>query len=211
MQRARVIGRSRKKSAGFSLFEMVVVICSIVILYMVAEQRLNEMPAAAERASFMAVLEQIKTGVNFEMVTRLAGGHGGEIRSLEGKNPMDFLIEPPSNYRGELDLVTDAVERRSSWYFETSTGQLVYVVGGASIQDVQVTLSGTIVHLGQIRLKLTNVYSASEEPEEAGRGSARGGSRNAPANNSDNWEALVLAPVNEYLWDRRPEQPIPLN
>lgn len=190
---------------GFTLFEMVVVISSIVILYMVAEERLNEMPAAAERASFFAVLQQIKTGVNFEMVTRLASGQSGEIRALEGVNPMDFLIEPPSNYRGELDLVTDAVERRGAWYFETSTGELVYVVGGSSIQNVQVELSGFDVNLGQIRLKLRNLYS---NDEDSGAEDERGRRR---AETSDNWEALVLDPVNEYTWERRPEEPIPVD
>jgi hypothetical protein len=201
-------GRSRRaygKSGGFSLFEMVVVICSIVILYMVAEERLNQLPAAAERANFYAVLEQIKTGVNFEMVTRLARGGEGEIRELEGRNPMEFLIEPPSNYRGELGTVTDAVDKRNSWYFETSTGELVYVVGGSSISEVQVMIAGTAVNLGQIRFKLRNVYDG-EEP---------GGSFVRPRRGQDeadrNWQALLLAPVREFTWERQIEQPVPLD
>ncbi|MGV3593472.1 MAG: hypothetical protein ACO1PZ_17445 [Gammaproteobacteria bacterium] len=179
---------AHKSNGGFTLFEMVVSICSIVILYMVAEQRLNDLPAAAERASFYAVLEQIKTGVNFEMVTRLASGRSGDIRSLEGANPMNFLIEAPSNYRGELELVTDAVEHRNSWYFETTTGELVFVVGGSSINDVQVVVGGVPVNLGQIRLRLRNVYD---------QGSGR-------------WQALILAPVRDYGWQRREELPIPV-
>jgi hypothetical protein len=197
--------RHPKRNSGFSLFEMVVVICSIVILYMVAEERLNQMPAAAERANFIGVLQQIKTGVSFEMVTRLARGQSGEVRQLEGANPMDFLIEPPSNYRGELELVTDAVERRNSWYFETATGELVYVVGGASIDDVTVKLSGVEVHLGQIRLKLMNLYSQEEDET-----SVEGGSLVAQEAAGGNWEALILAPVNEYTWERSPEEPIPV-
>ncbi|HEY0961432.1 MAG TPA: hypothetical protein VGE69_03665 [Pseudomonadales bacterium] len=176
----------RHKTGGFTLFEMVVSICSIVILYMIAEQRLNDLPAAAERANFFAVLEQIKTGVNFEMVTRLASGRGGDIRTLEGVNPMNFLIEAPSNYRGELEAVTDAVQHRNSWYFETATGELVFVVGGSSINDVKVLVGGVPVSLGQIRLRLTNVY---------GQGDGR-------------WQALILAPVREYNWERRQVQPV---
>lgn len=186
---------------------MVVSIIVIVILYMVAEQRLNELPAAAERANFYGVLEQIKTGVSFEMVTRLAAGRGSEIAALEGANPMRFLIEAPSNYQGELELVTDAVPRRNTWYYETSTGELVYVVGGASIPDVWVRIGGIPVNLGQIRLKLANYYSRPEDPvnasqlpvSERGEGATQG-----------KWEALVLAPVYEYEWSRRPEQPIEL-
>jgi hypothetical protein len=185
---------------------MVVVICSIVILYMVAEQRLNQLPAAAERANFYAVLEQMKTGVNFEMVTRLAGGRGGEIRELEGSNPIDFLIEAPSNYRGEMAQVSDSVEKRNSWYFETATGELVYVVGGGSIDDVKVIVGGVPVSLGQVRLKLTNVYDeAPESPPSSGSGR-----RDRDAAEARNWQALQLLPVREYTWDRSPEQPIPV-
>lgn len=202
-----------RRSRGFSLFEMVVVICSIVILYMVAEERLNEMPAAAERANFFGVLQQIKTGVSFEMVTRLARGDGGEIRQLEGSNPMDFLIEPPSNYRGEMEYVTDGVEKRNSWYFETATGELVYVVGGASIDDVEVSVAGVKVRLGQIRLKLVNLYSEEDKPAgstQVNRDEPQGSlTRDRDASEGD-WEALVLAPVNEYTWESSPEQPVPL-
>jgi hypothetical protein len=198
--------KQRHRNGGFSLFEMVVVICSIVILYMVAEQRLNQLPAAAERANFYAVLEQMKTGVNFEMVTRLASGRRDDIRSLEGSNPIDFLIEAPSNYRGELEHVTDTVEKRNSWYFETATGELVYVVGGSSIDDVKVTVGGVPVSLGQIRLKLTNVYDAPREPSDTS-GSGR---RDRDSNEQGSWQALQLLPVRPYTWDRSPEQPIPV-
>lgn len=195
-------GVARRYHSGFTVFEMVVTICSIVILYMVAEERLNQLPAAAERANFFAILEQIKTGVSFEMITKLAAGRGQEIRELENTNPMAFLIEPPSNYRGELEFVTDAVERRNSWYFETSTGQLVYVIGGASIDDVVINLAGINVYLGQIRLKLTNVYSGEENGGDSGISEGQGGG---------DWEALVLAPVYGYSWERLPEQPVPVN
>lgn len=206
MRRGKDYSR-RHRSRGFSLFEMVVVICSIVILYMVAEQRLNELPGAAERANFHAVLEQIKTGVNFEMVTRLAAGRGGEIQGLEGSNPIDFLIEAPSNYRGELERVTDDVELRNSWYFETSTGELVYVVGGASIDDVKVIIGGIPVNLGQIRLKLTNLYDPVEGEDDATSGSGR---QDQNTRGTGNWQALILLPVREFTWERRPEQPIPV-
>lgn len=197
------------RSRGFSLFEMVVVICAIVILYMVAEERLNELPGAAERANFYAVMEQIKTGVSFEMVNKLAAGGTGEIRALEGTNPMKLLIEGPSNYEGELARVTDAVERRNAWYFETDTGELVYVVGGASIPDVLVTIAGRPVNYGQIRFKIMNVYDEEEAPQPSASALSRDSSRQ-PAQ-IKKWQALLLRPVNEFVWERRAEQPIPLN
>ena len=180
-------------SNGFTLFEMVVVICSIVILYMVAEQRLNELPAAAERASYFAVMDQLKIGVNFEMYTGIAKGEMTRVRGLEGSNPMDLMLEAPRNYRGVLQEVTDTnIERRSSWYFESGTGELVYVVGGASIDDVWVTYGNTEVNYGQIRLKIENVYRGSEDD----------------ASTPGQWEAVLLEPVRPFRWERREEEPV---
>ena len=175
---------------------MVVVICSIVILYMVAEQRMNELPAAAERANFYALLEQVKTGINFEMITHVASGNYNGLNNLEGANPMDFLLDQPRNYRGELDQVTDRNTTRRSWYFETSTGELVYVVGGPSIADVFVTIGGIPVNLGQLRFKLVNVY------EETDTGSAPG------QIGRSRWQGLQLVPTRQFEWERRAETPV---
>lgn len=185
---------NRRQIQGFTLFEMVVVICSIVILYMIAEQRLNELPAAAERASYYAILDQLKISLNFEMYSKLANAEDARLRQLEGTNPMDLLLETPGNYRGELEEVTDTnIEHRNSWYFERSTGELVYVVGGASIDDVWVTIGGTEVNYGQIRMKIRNVYRESEDEEGRGK-----------------WDAILLEPVWPFRWEQRPEEPIPI-
>lgn len=192
---------SFSKSSGFTLFEMVVVICSIVILYMVAEQRLNEIPSAAERANFYGTLDLIKTGVTFEMASKLASGRTGELMQLEGSNPMNLFLEAPRNYRGELDLVTDINVTRRSWYYENTTGELVYVVGGGSLDDVLVTIAEVPVNLGQIRLKLVNVFTV-----EAGNGN------NAENGNlsyrRENWQGLLLQPVYPFEWVQRPAQPV---
>lgn len=185
------------KSGGFTLFEMVVVICSISILYMVAEQRLNELPAAAERANFYAILEQVKTGMNFEMITHLANRDFSGISELVGSNPMLFFLDTPRNYRGELEEVTDRNATRRSWYYETSTGQLVYVVGGPSIEDVWVTIGGIAVNLGQIRFRLENVIDS--EPSDDG---------SAVRVNRSSWQGLQLRPVRPFEWERRQETPV---
>jgi len=193
----------RNSNGGFTLFEMVVVICSIVILYMVAEERLNSLPAAAERANFYAIYEQIKTGVRFDMYSKLASGEISNLKMLEGSNPMNLLLEVPSNYFGELEEVTDTnIDRRNSWYFETSTGELVYVVGGASIDDVWVSFGNTEVNLGQIRLKLQNVYKETLDSSQILASSDIDESKGAT------WQALLLEPARPFRWNQQPEQPV---
>lgn len=195
MSRARAASR-HAKAGGFTLFEMVVAICTIAILYMIAEQRINDLPAAAERASFQGVLEQIKTGVTLAMVSNMAKGSSGATQGLAGTNPMHYLLEGPSNYLGELDVVDDMVRRRNAWYFEKSTGDLVYVVGGNSIDDVVVTIAGVSVNLGQIRFRIENLY-------DNGQGGVVHGSRYPDAAALGRWQGVQLVPVHEFSWESR--------
>ncbi len=192
--------RQKEKEHGFTLFEMVVTICVIVIVYMVAVQRLNEIPAAAERAGFYGMLSQIRAAVQLEMVSKLTAGRQHELLQLEGANPMNFFLEQPGNYQGELEEVTDRNVERANWYFETSTGQLVYVVGGRSITDVHVTIGGIPVNYGQIRWRLTNVY--------ANDSGANPGAAEDEGRNRGSWQGLVLQEVYPFEWDRRPETPV---
>jgi hypothetical protein len=177
---------------------MVVVICSIAILYMVAEQRINDLPAAAERANFQAVLEQVKTGVTLGMISRMARGGTGSVREFAGANPMQFMLDGPSNYLGEMETVTDTVRRRNAWYFESGTGELVYVVGGNSINEVWVTIAGVPVNYGQIRFRIDSVY------DDGAGGIVHGNDLVTPPE-SERWEGVQLVPVHDYLWERRTE------
>jgi hypothetical protein len=180
---------------------MVVVICAIAILYMMAERRLNDLPAAAERANFQAVLEQMKTGVTLAMAARVARGGAAEVQELAGTNPMDNMLEGPSNYLGELEVVDDSVRRRNAWYFEKTSGELVYVVGGNSIADVWVSIAALPVNLGQIRFKVENLF-------DDGQGGVIPGSKLLEGQPIGRWEAVQLVPTNAYRWDQREDSAI---
>lgn len=188
--------QGRFRTAGFTLFEMVVVICSISILYMVAERRMNELPAAAERANFLSVLEQLKTGVTLQMLSRLAGGQAGAVQEMAGDNPMMWLLETPVNYLGEQQLVTDALRRRNAWYFETATNELVYVVEGSSIGEVEVIIATIPVYPGQIRFRIENLYDDGQNGIAYGSDLGRASERLA-------WEGVQLVPVNEFVWEQQ--------
>lgn len=173
---------------------MVVVLSAIAILYMMAEQRVNDLPSAAERASFQGVLEQLRTGVNLAMISRLADSRRGDPRMMARTNPVLYMADGPSNYLGELDLVTDALRRRNAWYFETSSGELVYLVGGNSVAAVWVTVAGVPVNLGQLRFRIENLY-------DDGNGGVTTGTQLGTNEHSDAWEGVQLMPVHQYRWD----------
>ena len=89
-----------QKHAGFSLFELVVFIISIAIIYAYATNRFAEFPGQAERANFMAVTTQLQTGVNLEMMMALGSGRVTSLEQFEGVNPMDLMLSAPTNYLG---------------------------------------------------------------------------------------------------------------
>jgi hypothetical protein len=190
-----VSGGRNLSHKGFTLFELVVSICTVAILYMVAEQRLSELPASAERASFYGVLEQIKTGVNFKMVSTLAAGGSSDVLRWEGRNPIEFLLQAPTNYQGEVERVTQKSAQARAWYYESETGHLVYVVGGGSVDDVLVQAAGQSSKPGQIRFKLMNQYSSAADQNKI----------------ESDWQGVILQEVVEYNWPKRQTQPLALN
>jgi hypothetical protein len=199
-------GRSFRHK-GFTLFELVVSICTVAILYMVAEQRLSELPASAERASFYGVLEQIKTGVNFKMVSTMAAGGSSDVLQWEGRNPMEFLLGTPANYKGEVERVAQKSAQRGAWYFEKETEHLVYVVGGGSVDDVLVQAAGQSSKPGQIRFKLVNQYSkAAASLAAASKFEAEDQQRIERS-----WQGVILQEVVEYNWPKKHSQPLALN
>lgn len=163
----------RRQQRGFSLFELMVYILAASILFSVMLNRYRDFPDEAERASFIAVLGQLRAGVNLQMMNAIADGSWNRLDALDGSNPMDLMLEAPSNYLGEFAEVGASLPRRS-WYFDTSAGHLVYHVNRA--EQIRAQVDGTEVTTDQIRFVIRNVHE-------------NGG-----------WQGLVLAPVHPYDW-----------
>lgn len=167
--------RLPRRQAGLTLFELVVYILVVAILFSFAFNRFREYPGEAERANFMAVREQIKTGVNLAMLSAISGGDWSEVRAMEGGNPMDLMLETPSNYVGELSPVASDNLPSRVWYFDRASGELVYRANDA--EDLYRLSDGERIPVDEIRLEITRV--------EDGEGG---------------FEGLSLRPVTPYEW-----------
>ena len=189
---------SLARSGGFSLFELVVFIILVAIIYSVAANRFAEFPAAAERANFLAVTTQIQSGVNLELLQGLISGNNQNIADYENSNPMEFLLNTPSNYLGAFDLVdTDRLSRRS-WYFDRQRAELVYLVNYST--NVFLLFNGSQVASDEIRFRIELVYRG-----EGNRGSSSIEGEDTPeqidGNGSKRLSGMVLRPVVPYLWE----------
>lgn len=204
---------AERGNRGFTLFELVVFILVVSIVFSVGMRRFQSYPGEAERANFLAITSQLKAAVNLQMMNAIAGASWQELGRLENSNPMNLLLETPTNYVGEFALVDEISMPRRSWYFDSFNGQLVYLANDnrylfSALGDGSSTLSS-------IRFRIAMRY-ADEEPGQAPQGlgidantvtglnssALRGADREGSPSSGRKWQGLVLEEVTPYNWQR---------
>jgi len=128
--------RGRLKDAGYSLFELVVVVTLIAILAAVLLNYVLEYSERAEKAAMEQVASAIRAGLQFRVAGLIVRNADAEIPKLADQNPMDWLSEKPHIYAGEFNGVPplDLVLPRS-WYYDSRDKRLVYRVQRARHLD----------------------------------------------------------------------------
>jgi prepilin-type N-terminal cleavage/methylation domain-containing protein len=133
------LGVSRNQR-GFSLLELVIVIAIIVLLLVIAVDKLLPLRVDAERTAMENVLGALKSALNIEVAAHIARGQIPLLVSLQDSNPMNRLSEQPKNYAGEFDAPDPAVIEGGQWYFDRHDHTLVYRV--SNVESFQTPLSG---------------------------------------------------------------------
>ena len=112
---------------GFTLVELIVVLCVIALVFGVALERLERGEELAERAAVEQNVAAINVGLTLMFATLAASGKPEAIARDVGTNPVNVLSRPPENYLGELYAPAANTVAGRSWYFDRSTGDMVYV------------------------------------------------------------------------------------
>ena len=122
--------RTRRQPAqgGFTLFELIVVICIVAVMAGILLNRLRTYEEAAEKAVMQQTAAAIKSALQMRVAAYLIGGRDNEIENLRNENPVGWLQEPPPNYAGEFHADAYARVRTGSWYFDLTRRELIYVV-----------------------------------------------------------------------------------
>ncbi|MDH5572235.1 MAG: type II secretion system GspH family protein [Gammaproteobacteria bacterium] len=117
----------QRKTKGFTLLELVVVITLISVLALVALDRIWVLRVQAERASVSAVVGNIRSALGLEVAKYALANELFKIVALEGTNPVVLLAQAPGEYIGEI---TDeaAIREKGIWYFNSQSKVLVYRV-----------------------------------------------------------------------------------
>lgn len=188
-----------KKVRGFSLFELVVFIILVAIIYATAANRFADFPGQAERANFLAITTQLQTAINLEMMIGLGTGRIRSAERMDGINPMDLMLQPPSNYIGVFDLIDRERIQRRVWYFDRSRQELVYLVNDTT--GVYLVNDGIDVPTDEIRFRIMVEYG--EEDMRSGLPveiAENDGSVVAPENRRTRLRGVLLRPVFPYRW-----------
>jgi len=119
--------RGRRRSGrGFTLVELIIVVCIVALCAMLLLDRLRFYQEAAEKAVMEYNVAAVKSALQLRVAALLVRGEERKIESLARANPIDWLMDPPPGYRGEFRAPQPDVPR-GSWYFDATRNELVYV------------------------------------------------------------------------------------
>ena len=125
---SRLAARTRlSPKRGFTLIELVIVICLVGILASVFFSRILYYQEMAEKAAMQQVVSALQTGLILQFGHRLASGMGSEKNSIVTENPMNWMAQKPGNYAGEFDTVKPTEIEPGNWAFDLSTRELIYL------------------------------------------------------------------------------------
>ncbi|MGK7297109.1 MAG: type II secretion system protein [Candidatus Wenzhouxiangella sp. M2_3B_020] len=115
-----------RRQAGFTLLEIVIVVALVILLFLVAIDRILPLRGQAEAAHVRQVVGTLRSSLGLAVAERVLGQGLDSVDSLAGSDPMRLLAEPPDNYAGALRA--GDVPEPGTWYFDPRTGRLGYRV-----------------------------------------------------------------------------------
>lgn len=160
---------------------MVVVI--VALMTVIAIARLLAIQADAERVTMETVVGTLRSALGMTVAESLVKHQMGKLPSLEGSNPMDRLAELPLNYLGALAQPDPSKLEDGNWYFDSSSGTLVYLVRHKE------RFEGGLADPARVRFKVQVVYA---DRNANGRFDA----------GVDAVEGLRLGAVEPYRWTK---------
>ena len=128
MSALRLGRRPAGGQAGFTLFELIVVVCIAALIAGILFNRLRLYEEAAEKAAMQQTAAAIKSALQMRVASYMISGRDKEIENLRNENPVKWLQENPADYAGEFYADAYARVRPGSWYFDLTRRELIYVI-----------------------------------------------------------------------------------
>ncbi len=117
---------ARRACLGFTLFELVVVVCLVAFFAAVALDRFLRYQEIAEKAAMQSTIGALRSAEALQASARILHGGLASVAALAEENPIDWLAAPPAGYQGALYDPAAARPPKGSWYFDLRNKELVY-------------------------------------------------------------------------------------
>lgn len=114
------------RTAGFTLFELVLVVALVATFAAVALEKLMRYQEQGEKVAMEQTVSVLRSALVLRFAGQVASGMGIDTAGIAEENPMDWLARQPDGYIGALyDPPYDEVPK-GSWYFDRKTSELAY-------------------------------------------------------------------------------------
>ncbi|MEE4303610.1 MAG: prepilin-type N-terminal cleavage/methylation domain-containing protein [Wenzhouxiangella sp.] len=115
-----------RDQCGFTLFELIIVIVLVGLLFLIASWRLLPLRGDAEAAHVATTIGALRSALGLEVTERILEGSLESAAELDRANPMNLLAQVPARYLGEVPSAQGADIPPGSWYYDRSIRQLRY-------------------------------------------------------------------------------------
>jgi len=119
---------ARRRSPGFSLYELIVSIALVGVFSGVLLDRLLYYEEVAEKAVVELQASTLKVALQVHVGDLISRNQKLDYAAIAHENPMRWLDQPLVGYRGEFSTDAAAELPKGSWFFDRSTAQLVYLL-----------------------------------------------------------------------------------
>lgn len=116
------------RAHGFSLFELIVVICIMGVLFALFANRILSYQELAEKTAMEATAGNIQSALNLQFAQIQTRGHPSDVDMLLIDNPIKWMQKLPSNYAGEFYDASPRSVMPGHWLFDLKSRELIYVM-----------------------------------------------------------------------------------
>lgn len=118
----------RSRQTGSKLLEFAVASVVLSVLAFILLDRLTYYQALAEKTTVEMTVMNMRSGLRYKLAEMLIHGKEAELPGLAGKSPVEWLMQPPPQYMGEIRGLSWRDMSPGSWGFDVTRGELLYRV-----------------------------------------------------------------------------------
>lgn len=115
------------RQTGFTWLEFSVVASVLAVLAGSLLTALLYYEELAEATAVQLTVENIRSGLRYQIADRLVAGRTPEIGRLLGANPVSWLERPPDGYVGIVRTGSVRSLPAGSWFYDIDRGEIGYV------------------------------------------------------------------------------------